>query len=117
MIGRCPDCGQGPLFSRYLKVEPVCQACGHELAAYPADDGPAYFTILIVGHLVIAPLLLFPFVWEVSAWIVMPLTVIPLLLLTLLLLPRIKGAFIGALWFLGLKRLEDAERQQAEPTA
>lgn len=101
---RCPNCGRGKLYARYLKVEPVCEACGHELARYPADDGPAYFTILIVGHLVVAPLLLFPWVWEADPMVVLPLTLIPLLLLTLLLLPRIKGAFIGALWFLARRR-------------
>ncbi len=114
---RCPDCGKGALYQRYLKVEPVCKACGHDLAHYPADDGPAYFTILIVGHLVVAPLLLFPFIWETAAAIILPLTLIPLLVLTMVLLPRIKGAFIGALWFLGLKRSEGAAREQAEPIA
>ena len=26
--GKCPHCGDGKLFWRYLKVEPRCQACG-----------------------------------------------------------------------------------------
>jgi uncharacterized protein (DUF983 family) len=95
---RCPECGEGKLYWRYLKVEPTCQTCGHELGRYPADDGPAYFTILLIGHLVIAPLLLFPIIWQASPWISVPGTVIPLAALVLLLLPRIKGAFIGLLW-------------------
>ena len=111
----CPNCGQGKLYRKYLKVEAVCSVCGHDLAHYPADDGPAYFTILIVGHLVVAPLLIFPFIWKSSPAIVLPLTLIPLLILTMLLLPRIKGAFIGALWFIGLRRLD--ARAQAEPIA
>src|SRR5262245_8125282 len=61
---RCPACGQGAMFWRYLKVEPVCKACGHELDLYPADDGPAYLTILLIGHLIIAPLLFVPLVWQ-----------------------------------------------------
>ena len=101
---RCPNCGTGKLYAKYLKVEPVCSACGHDLARYPADDGPAYFTILIVGHLVVAPLLLFPWIWEADPALVLPLTLIPLLVLTMLLLPRIKGAFIGALWLLAARR-------------
>jgi uncharacterized protein (DUF983 family) len=59
----CPACGRGKLFRRYLKVEKTCSACGHELARYPADDGPAYLTILLVGHLIVAPLFFFPVVW------------------------------------------------------
>lgn len=103
LAGRCPHCGKGALFWRYLKVEPACHECGHDLAQYPADDGPAYFTILIVGHLIVAPLLLFPFIWEAPVWLVVPATLAPLALATLWMLPRIKGAFIGGLYALGVK--------------
>ncbi|MBO9561058.1 MAG: DUF1610 domain-containing protein, partial [Caulobacter sp.] len=40
---RCPNCGEGRLYTRYLKVDLDCEVCGHDLARYPADDGPAYF--------------------------------------------------------------------------
>lgn len=98
--GRCPHCGAGALFGGYLKVAPACAACGHDLSLYRADDGPAYFTILIVGHLIVAPLLLFPVIWEGSPWIVVPTTLTALIALVLTLLPRVKGAFVGALWSL-----------------
>jgi uncharacterized protein (DUF983 family) len=104
---RCPNCGEGRLYTRYLKVDLDCEVCGHDLARYPADDGPAYFTILIIGHLVVAPLLLFPFIWKMSPVLVVPLTVLPLAALTLMLLPRVKGAVIGALWAVGLRKAED----------
>lgn len=106
--GKCPSCGQGSIFWRYLKVSPRCPSCDHDLARYPADDGPAYFTILIVGHLIIAPLLLFPWIWQESPAIVVPATLIPMTALILLLLPRIKGAFIGALYALGVKESDGA---------
>ncbi|HZZ35168.1 MAG TPA: DUF983 domain-containing protein, partial [Caulobacteraceae bacterium] len=92
--GHCPHCGEGRLFYRYLKINHDCPACGHELDRYPADDGPAYFTILLVGHLVIAPLLFFPFVWQAPVALVVPGILIPLTALTLTLLPRIKGAVV-----------------------
>jgi uncharacterized protein (DUF983 family) len=95
---RCPNCGKGKLFRAYLKPVEQCAACGHELGLYRADDGPAYFTILIVGHLVIAPLLFFSWIWEASLWATLPATLIPLAVVTLALLPRVKGAFIGVLW-------------------
>lgn len=72
--------------------------CGHDLAAYHADDGPAYFTILIVGHLVLAPILLLDFLIKASAWVVIPSVLLGLTAVVLLILPRIKGAFIGVLW-------------------
>ena len=101
--GSCPACGKSPMFWRYLKVEPICHNCGHELSRYPADDGPAYFTILLVGHLIVAPLLLFPIVWEAPPLIVIPATLIPLALATLAVLPRVKGGFIGVMYALNVK--------------
>jgi uncharacterized protein (DUF983 family) len=98
---RCPACGDGQLYGRYLKVQPVCEACGHELALYPADDGPAYLTIVLVGHLVIAPLLLFPIVWESSAWVSIPVLLASLSAIALTVLPRVKGGWIGLMYALG----------------
>jgi uncharacterized protein (DUF983 family) len=92
---RCPHCGEAHLFRRYLKVASPCEACGHDNAQYPSDDGPAYLTILLVGHLVVAPLLIFHFIttWPV-VWVLV-VTLPALLLATLIALPRIKGGFIG----------------------
>lgn len=102
----CPNCGEGHLFSGYLKVQPTCEACGHDNSAYRADDGPAYFTILIVAHLFVAPLLLFPVIWQAPPLLVVPGALIPLGLLTLILLPRIKGGFIGVLYANGVKEAD-----------
>jgi len=89
------------LFSSYLKVEPRCGACGYELSQHRADDGPAYFTILIVGHIVVAPMLFTNFVltWPV-AW-VLGILLPSIVGLSLVLLPRVKGAFVGVQWAVG----------------
>lgn len=94
----CPNCGEGELFSSYLKVNAECEACGHDLSQYRADDGPAYLTILIVGHLLVAPAFFFPIMWEASPWITVPASLLVLAGVVLALLPRIKGGFIGLLW-------------------
>jgi uncharacterized protein (DUF983 family) len=101
--GHCPACGKSPLFWKYLKVNGRCDACEHDLARYPADDGPAYLTILLVGHLLVAPLLLFPIVWESPPAYSLPIILIPLAILTLLILPRVKGGWIGMMYALGVK--------------
>lgn len=98
LMHRCPNCGKGELFRKYLKVKPACEVCGHDNAQYPADDGPAYFTILIVGHLIIAPVLVFPFIVEWSALAVLGVTLPVLTVFTLWLLPRVKGGVIGLQW-------------------
>jgi uncharacterized protein (DUF983 family) len=106
--GLCPDCGAGQIFYRYLKVDPVCGACDHDLDQYPSDDGPAYFTILLVGQLVVTPLLMFPFIWRWPVAVVIPMVLIPLAGLTLLVLPRVKGATIGLLYAVKVRRSDAA---------
>ncbi len=100
LAGRCPNCGKGHLYRAYLKVQ-ACEVCAHDNTRYPADDAPPYFTILIVGHLVIAPLLCFPFIWQAPTALVLGTTLPAVGILTLLLLPRVKGAVIGVQWAIG----------------
>ena len=97
---RCPSCGTGQLFSRYLKVRDHCPACGEALYHHRADDAPAYFTILIVAHFVVGGALalergLSPPTWvQLVIWL--PLT----LFACLALLPRVKGALVALQWAL-----------------
>jgi uncharacterized protein (DUF983 family) len=96
---RCPNCGQGALYRKYLKVQ-ACTVCGNDNTVYPADDLPPYATILLVGHLVVAPLLFFPWIWQGNTAVVLATVLPALLILTLLFLPHVKGAAIGLLWAL-----------------
>lgn len=95
---RCPECGRGRLYNNYLKVEDMCESCGHPLGEYRADDGPAYLTILLIGHIFVAPLLFFPIVWQSSPALSLPILLSSLLAITLLLLPRVKGGWIGLMY-------------------
>jgi uncharacterized protein (DUF983 family) len=95
---RCPECGQGRLLKSYLKVVSPCQVCGHDNAQYPSDDAPPYFTMLLVGHLVVAPALVLPFIMTWPVQYVLLATLPALLIVTLLALPRVKGAVIGVQW-------------------
>jgi len=97
IAGRCPVCGTEPLFSGYLRVTPVCRQCHTALGLVPADDAPPYFTILLVGHIIVPLLLLVeinlkPAMW-LEAEIFLPLTAA----LALALLRPIKGATLACL--------------------
>jgi len=100
LSSRCPACGQGHLYRRYLKVADQCPSCGEALHHHRADDAPPYFTIAIVGHVVIGLLLAVEMAYRPPLWlhaaIWLPLTVI----LALTLLPPIKGALVGLQWAL-----------------
>ena len=39
--GRCPHCGQGKLFQKFLKTAERCDICGEEFHHHRADDLPA----------------------------------------------------------------------------
>ncbi len=100
VVRTCPNCGKGKLFCGYLKVKSVCDHCDHFNGGYRADDAAPYFTILLVGHLVIAPMLTLCFIgtWSLG-WLyalMFPLIAVA----TLIMLPFVKGAVIGALWSL-----------------
>lgn len=95
---RCPNCGKGDLFQGYLKVKDTCHSCDQELFHHRADDGPAYLTIFIVGHMTI-PILYAAFVLLRPD----PLTLFAIfgvlsVALSLYSLPRLKGAVIGFQW-------------------
>ena len=94
----CPNCGTGPMLSGYLTVRPNCPTCGEALHHQRADDGPAYLTILIVGHLM-APVLMFAFVkWRPDPMLLAVVLSAGTVALSLLLLPRLKGAMVAFQW-------------------
>ena len=94
----CPSCGKGPLLRKYLKVRDACSECGEDFHHHRADDGPAYLTILIVGH-IIAPLLLIVFThFRPEPMVLFTIFAVGSVALSLYLLPRLKGAVVGFQW-------------------
>jgi uncharacterized protein (DUF983 family) len=83
--GHCPACGKGKIFNGFLKVAAVCHECGAPLGLARADDAPPYFTILIVGHIII-PLL---FIVERST------NQLPLWIMSAIFLPLTLGLAVG----------------------
>ncbi len=96
----CPACGEGKLYASFLKVADACPNCGEELHHHRADDAPPYFTMLIVGHIVVAGVLAVETAYEPELWVHALLWGPLLLIMSLILLPRIKGALIGLQWAL-----------------
>jgi uncharacterized protein (DUF983 family) len=108
-LGRCPNCGIGRLFHGYLRVVDHCGACGEAMHHHRADDAPPYFTILIVGHIVVGLVMWVEVEWSPPIWvhllIWMPLT----LGLALGLLRPIKGIIVGMQWALFMHGFGDEE--------
>ena len=95
---RCPNCGNGPMMSSYLKVRDTCPVCHEALYHQRADDGPAYLTLLIVGH-VMAPLIIWAFTtFRPDPMALASVFTVGCVALSLYLLPRLKGAIVGLQW-------------------
>jgi uncharacterized protein (DUF983 family) len=99
-LGRCPACGEGRLFKRYLKVADHCPACNEALHHHRADDAPPYFAILIAGHLLVPLLIAFEVAFRPALWIHVAIWVPVTLAVCLALLPVVKGAIVGLQWAL-----------------
>ena len=98
LLQRCPRCGKGKLFSKFLKTVQHCESCGEAIHHHRADDAPPYFTMLIVGHIVVPALLLAEQWWAPPTWAHMVVWLPLSCLLVYLILPRVKGALVGLQW-------------------
>lgn len=110
---RCPACGKGALFERYLKVSPACSSCGQELHHHRADDLPPYLTIFVVAKLVGYGIYVSEMRYEPS--IAFHLATWPALTLALCLalLPPLKGAVVGLQYALGMHGFGDGRENDA----
>lgn len=102
-LRRCPHCGRGSFRRGYLTVIDHCAVCGEKLGHIRADDGPAYLTILAVGHIVVPATLTVEQVWSPPLVPFMTAALAATALLTLVLLPSFKGAMVGLMWSLKLR--------------
>ena len=99
---RCPECGEGRMFDGYLTVSPRCEVCGTDLSQHRADDGPAYLTILVVGHL-LAPIMIFVFTeYRPGAVTLAAIFTVSTVALSLYLLPRLQGLVVATQWSKGM---------------
>ncbi|MEL7013213.1 MAG: DUF983 domain-containing protein [Pseudomonadota bacterium] len=86
------------MFEGYLKLRDTCPHCHEDLSHARADDGPAYLTILIVGHLMIPFLHISFTMWRPDPWVLFAVFGVACLTLSLYLLPRLKGGVVAFQW-------------------
>jgi len=95
---RCPQCGEGKLFAGYMNNHDACDNCGLDYTGHRADDAPPYFTIMIVGHIIIPLALTIRQTFEPSLPLQFLIWTPVLLISTFIFLPRSKGTMIGLQW-------------------
>ncbi len=107
VLCRCPACGQSKLFRGYLRVAEMCPDCGAPLGLVRADDAPPYFTMLLVGHLVVPSMLVLERTCAPPLWVHFIIWLPLAAALTLLLLRPVKGGTVGLMLKLGLLKSDD----------
>lgn len=98
LTGRCPNCGRGRMFNRFLKVADNCPACGEELFHQRADDFPAYLVIVLVGHIVVPLVLLVETEYAPPLWLQATVWPALTLMLALAFIQPVKGAVVAIQW-------------------
>jgi uncharacterized protein (DUF983 family) len=86
LLCRCPRCGEGRLFIGLLTVRAACPACGLDLSAEDAGDGPAVFLIFFLGAIAVG----------LAAWIELEFSP-PIWVHAVVLIPIVLGGAIGLL--------------------
>ncbi|MDD1520593.1 DUF983 domain-containing protein [Bradyrhizobium sp. WBAH42] len=104
--GKCPHCGEGHMFGRFLKVAEACDHCGEELFHQRADDFPAYLVMVVVGHLVVPAILAVETAYAPPEWLQLAVWLPVTLFASLALLQPTKGAIVGLQWQLGMHGFE-----------
>ncbi|MEX2615560.1 MAG: DUF983 domain-containing protein [Alphaproteobacteria bacterium] len=99
----CPKCGNSNLYRRYLKTETDCGSCGAPVGNIRTDDIAPYFTIMIVGHIVVPLLLGLEQVASPPGWVHWLIWPPVTIALTYWFLPRVKGSVLGWMLWLGMR--------------
>jgi uncharacterized protein (DUF983 family) len=109
LCSRCPSCGHGHMFRKYLKVADQCAVCGEDLHHHRADDFPAYCVIFLLGHILIPSVVWVELAYAPPYWLQMafwlPFTVI----VAAALLQPVKGAIVALQWSIGMHGFEAAK--------
>ena len=108
---RCPNCGRGHLFGRFLKVADHCEVCGEDFTPQRADDFPAYLVIVVVGHIVVPSLLAVEMAYAPPVWLQLLIWLPVTLFSSLALLQPMKGAIVALQWQTGMHGFEESRRR------
>lgn len=100
--GRCPACGKGRLFGRFLKPVAHCARCAEDWTPQQADDFPAYVSIFLTGH-ILAPLIIMMVKDAGLSVGTLVAIIVPLAIVMMIgLLQPAKGAIIAVQWWFGM---------------
>ncbi|MDE0335413.1 MAG: DUF983 domain-containing protein [Defluviicoccus sp.] len=92
---RCPRCGAGSLYDGLLTVADKCEACGLDFGPHDSGDGPAVFTIPILGAVVVALAFWLEMLAGPPFWVHIAIWPPAIVVLALAMLRRVKGLLVA----------------------
>lgn len=104
LFHKCPNCGHPSIYKSYLKVKDCCETCDLALNDYSADDFPPYVVMSLVGTIIVPLVFLTDYLYDISEFTLMAIWLPLSILFILAALPPAKGAILGALWALDIKK-------------
>ena len=99
---RCPKCGEGKLFRKFLKVADQCNACGEPYHYHRADDLPAYLMVLLLGHILVPLAITIELLYSPPYWLHLLLWMPIGAGMAIGLLQPVKGAVVAFQWRAGM---------------
>jgi uncharacterized protein (DUF983 family) len=93
---KCPNCGKGKLYSKYLNITENCDVCGVTLGELDTGDGPAVFVMLVMGFAVVGLALVVEVKFSPSLWMHMGMWTPLILGGSLSMLPLLKSMMFAA---------------------
>jgi uncharacterized protein (DUF983 family) len=95
ILGKCPRCGRGTLFSGFLTLAPRCPTCSLDFGFADAGDGPAVFVCLFAGFIVVGAALWTELTFEPPFWVHLVIFLPMTLIVCVGLLRPLKGLLVA----------------------
>jgi uncharacterized protein (DUF983 family) len=95
LFKRCPRCGEGPLFTGFLRLRPACTVCGLDYTKSDSGDGPAVFGIFLIGPIAALFAFWFQMAFQPDVWVFMAVLTGLIAALSWFLLPVLKAGLVA----------------------
>ena len=117
--GRCPRCGEGHLFRQgtFLKIAAKCEVCGLNYNFADPDDGPAFFSMMVMAFPATGFALWLDLNYEPPVWVHLLTSLPVLLILCILPLRPLKGWLVCSQYYHKAEEGRLAPQQQVKADA
>ena len=112
---RCPRCGEGRLFRRWLKPVDRCAHCELDISGQRADDLPAYIGIFVTGHLLAPVIIALVTGFSLSLPVLLAIIISLAIVMLIGLLQPSKGAVIALQWWNGMHGFKRERVEEERP--